>query len=308
MPLADHRSVPAGRLLAARRRPSSCLNAGPGSRPPAIGALIEMSRSWRWISGSLSVQHAVENWYTKPLNVEPQVQLLRESPHRRTARLNHEGSALLIKHFRCGSHRRSRREQIKAAFGMHAGQRESRQNKAFSLSALPVAEMIGEAKTPDRDFILVFRWIEALTLREILQRQGPNAETALMAVAETIRRMHDAGLGHGDLHADNILVPDSAPRLIDLHRSRKSHRGSRFQARDLGLLDYSLCELGISPSERISVLKRCLGEENHPASPDHPPSLRAVFRQAERIRSRLTRRRLQRGERPIDGPHWDVSE
>ena len=267
-----------------------------------------MSRSWRWVSGSLPVQRAVENWYAKPLKVKSQVQLLRESPHRRTARLNHEGSALLIKHFRCGSHGRSRREQIKAAFGMHAGQRESRQNKAFSLSALPVAEMIGQARTPDCDFILVFRWIDALTLREIVQNQGPTAKTTLMAVADTIRRMHDAGLGHGDLHAENILVSDSGPRLIDLHRARRSHRGSRFQARDLGLFDYSLCELGISPSERIRVLKRCLGDESHPVTRDPSPSLQAVFRQAERIRSGLTRRRLQRGERPIDGPHWDLSQ
>ncbi|MAJ59320.1 MAG: hypothetical protein CBC48_04380 [bacterium TMED88] len=278
-----------------------------GFRPPAMKTVIEMTRSWRWVYGSLSVQRAVEDWYSKPFNTEPQAQLLRESPHRRTVRLNHKESALLVKHFRCGSHGQSRREQIKAAFGFHAGQRESRQNRAFARSHLRVAEIIGQAKTPDRDFILVFRWIEAPTLREILQNQEPTAQASLMAVADSIRRMHEAGLGHGDLHAENILVPASGPRLIDLHRSRSSRRGSRLQIRDLGLFDYSLCDLGVTPADRIRVLKRCLGDESRPSAPDHSPSLRAVFKQAERIRSGLTRRRLQRGEKPIDGPHWDPS-
>ncbi|MCH2185716.1 lipopolysaccharide kinase InaA family protein [Myxococcota bacterium] len=273
----------------------------------AIRTVVQMSEAWQWVSGRLSVQRAIEDWYSTPSSGESCAQILRDNPYRRTVRIKHDGSALLIKHFRCGSHGRSRREQLKAALGLQAGQREARQNKAFARRDLPVAEMIAQAKTPDRDFIVVLRWIDALTLREIVQREGPTAKAPLMAVAEIIRRMHDAGFGHGDLHAENILVPASGPRLIDLHRSRKARRGSRFQARDLGLLDYSLCELGISPADRIQVLQSCLGYEKQPSETDHPPSLRPVLRQAERIRSELTERRLQRGESPIEGAHWHPS-
>ena len=266
-----------------------------------------MNERWQWHSGSLPLRRAVEDWYYRNPKSDHLARIIRESPHRRTARIDHPDAKLLVKHFRCGSHVRSSRERTKAAFGFHAGQRESRQQKSFARSGLPVADLLGEARTPDGDFILVLKWIEAPTLRDALQAGQYAPDWPLIAVAETIRQMHEAGFSHGDLHADNILLSASGPRLIDLHRSRRRRWGNRFRARDLGLLDYSLCELGVSPSDRLSVLQGCLANDGYPIPRRDRPSLRVVLSHAERTRTKLGRHRVRLGESPIKGEHWKAS-
>ena len=55
-------------------------------------------------------------------------------------------------------------------------------------------------------------------------------EQILRLLAETIRKIHDAGLFHRDLHGGNFLVVQESspgPYLVDLHQARKQFRVSR---------------------------------------------------------------------------------
>lgn len=91
----------------------------------------------------------------------------------------------------------------------------------------------------------ICEYIEAPTmtqvLADILHRQRDNAPliTLLQRVAPAVRALHDAGVSHGDLGNQNILLPgdtDSLPPLfIDLNRARCRTGGLslRARARDL---------------------------------------------------------------------------
>jgi serine/threonine protein kinase len=63
---------------------------------------------------------------------------------------------------------------------------------------------------------LTLTWIEGSTLRVLLERQRGlplvRALDLLQDVAEVVARLHAAGLAHGDLRADNILVTDGQGR------------------------------------------------------------------------------------------------
>ena len=73
---------------------------------------------------------------------------------------------------------------------------------------------------PDETPYLVTEWCGAVTLHERLRRRGAldweEAEPLLRSIAEALAELHKAGLTHGDIRAQHVLLPSPRrPLLID---------------------------------------------------------------------------------------------
>ena len=262
-----------------------------------------MMAHWRWLSGNSELRKIVEAWYTDD-SPRPSVLTIRDGPQRRALRIESDPNHLFVKHFRIGSSPHPLRERLKSRLLFDAGHNEAKSIARFGNRGLPVAQSLGAAETPDGDFILILEWIEAPTLRELL-REGRCTRPLLLRVAQSIGHLHAAKYSHGDLHADNILITPNGPVLIDLQRARRAILGGRQQARDLAFLDYSLCEMGVSRSDRLRVLQGATRPKTA-AQKKQPRRLRRLMAEAERTRSKLTRHRVQRGQQPIEGLSWRI--
>ncbi|MBW2056321.1 MAG: hypothetical protein JRJ26_02380 [Deltaproteobacteria bacterium] len=65
--------------------------------------------------------------------------------------------------------------------------------------------------------------------KERLRNQNDKKRDVIGVLAETIRKIHDAGLFHRDLHAGNLLLTGGRPLslyLVDLHQARRRRRVS----------------------------------------------------------------------------------
>ncbi len=138
------------------------------------------------------------------------VEILKDSP----VRLAATADAAFIKLFR-------RRPEVAT--------REARNLERARARGLPVPEVLGYGDD----------WIALERLPE--PREATRAD--LDSVLALTRRMHDAGMFHGDLHVGNLMLSGGRLWLLDLQRSRFLPRVPRFLRRwDLGFLAYSLGE------------------------------------------------------------------
>jgi tRNA A-37 threonylcarbamoyl transferase component Bud32 len=112
-----------------------------------------------------------------------------------------------------------------------------------------------------------------------------------------LRALHEAGLGHPDLHGGNLLLsregdpPDL--RLIDLHTVRRE-AGEGRRARDLGVLLHSM-RTATTPEERLLVARAYDGDRPV-LGPAFEADLEAGIRAREeaRVASRTSRAKLFR--------------
>jgi tRNA A-37 threonylcarbamoyl transferase component Bud32 len=150
--------------------------------------------------------------------------------------------------------------------------------------------------------VLVTRELpDALPLRERL-RGLPEAERGALVddLAGVVRRLHDAGLWHRDLHMGNVLTvrgPDdrALPVLVDVQKLRclRAPLPDAFRARDLAMLGASLWE---APEPgRLSRLV-----ESYAAAARSPlPAGRLQARIDAAARRRARRRLRSRGRRCV---------
>ena len=86
------------------------------------------------------------------------------------------------------------------------------------------------------------------TCRDILQH-APTRKNIIEMVAKTIRRMHDAGLYHSDLHLKNILIQHRSDNefkayVIDMDKAKKMNAvNTKLRMRNLRRLDRSVEKL-----------------------------------------------------------------
>ena len=163
---------------------------------------------------------------------------------------------------------------------------------------LPVPKPLACARG-ERQSLLVTEFVEsAVTLEAFLKseravgiRRGIIQDMALL-----VRKMHDAGFYHRDLHLGNLLLRQEGSQreyfLLDLQRIEVDpFRGLAKRWRDLSMLaggcDYA------SRSDRLRFLKSYLGV--HPRLRAHAPGLIAELeRHAQRHRLRLWQSRQKR--------------
>jgi tRNA A-37 threonylcarbamoyl transferase component Bud32 len=209
---------------------------------------------------------------------------------------------------------------LKYSFRVSRAAAEWRAGRALAAAGVPTAVPIAKAERRRfvlRDAALVVPEIPgALQLREYVARHwGSGADAAprraalFDQLARVVRRMHDAGFVHRDLHGANVLVsgPPAAPSIhvIDLHSVERHAAPSRTARRfDLFKLCHSLRACS-TPAERRRLLEVYAGAgprgsaadgllEEGAALPQLELRLRAMER--KRVRSR-TQRSLQRSSK-----------
>lgn len=149
--------------------------------------------------------------------------------------------------------------------------------------------MATEERTGARNGI---EWLRALHASP--EHAGRGEVAAARALGQALRRVHDAGIVHGDLNLANVLfeagepAPGGAPRclLIDFDRARRQPRVTpRARLRDLMRLVRSGEKQGVAPSRRAlaaALGAYCAGDRD---------LRRALLAGAARERRRIARHR-----------------
>ena len=187
-------------------------------------------------------------------------------------------------------------------------------------TARPVAAVDLRHRGAVKDTLLATEPVAGVPLSEWLRRDPPALERRQLAraLAQMIRRLHDAGFSHRDLKAPNILVAPRGscgprPVLVDLDGVRKGLGVSAVRrGKDLMRLSVSLDEWGVARrTDRLRFLRAYLGRRGCPEAMTILGRRRGDRCEARRLRrwwrriARASARKmaaLQRKHRRANGP------
>jgi len=118
-----------------------------------------------------------------------------------------------------------------------------------------------------RRFTVVTREIEGVSnLLLLIPGLGPSDKRRLLErVADEVRRLHEAGIYHGDLTLQNVLSDGANVHLIDLDKAvLRGCREGRWDVRNLSRLNRSVEKLfgprgPVTRTDRLRFLRRYLG-------------------------------------------------
>jgi tRNA A-37 threonylcarbamoyl transferase component Bud32 len=208
--------------------------------------------SLRWTEGDPALQREIERQLTVG-----EAQCLHDNARRLVFRLHRAGGDVLVKQFRVGSGRHALREHAKARLGHAPAAREWRMLAAMHAAGIPVPEPLALGTLENGDRLLALRWIDGTPFAEALHDTPAARRDLLAALAALVRRVHETGVVHGDLHAGNVLVGARGPVLLDWQHARPARtQGQRI--RDLARLEFSLAPL-VSRGRRLRVRRSVLG-------------------------------------------------
>lgn len=194
------------------------------------------------------------------------LQTVKSGRHRSVHRVTLPGGVYYVKHFRAADRWARWRRRLRGAIARKEWQAAARVRQL----GIPTFEVVAvggpRGRGHDTDSLLVSRAIpDARPLDELISSGGISRvarREILLQVAETVARLHDGGVWHGDLHAGNFLVQiDSDDRvavwLIDLHRVRYCRPTARLRLRQLGQLAAALGHV-ITRTDHIVFLRHYL--------------------------------------------------
>jgi len=207
--------------------------------------------SLRWTEGDPALQREIERQLAAG-----EAQCLHDNARRMVFRLQRANGDVLVKQFRVGSGRHALRERAKARLGRAPAAREWRMLTAMRAAGIPVPEPLALGTLANGDRLLALQWIDGTPLAEAL-RDAPAARRDLLAaLAALVRRVHETGFVHGDLHAGNVLVAARGPVLLDWQHARPA-RTLGHRCSDLARLEFSLAPL-VSRGRRLRVRRSVL--------------------------------------------------
>lgn len=222
----------------------------------------------RWTLGDAALQREIERQLATG-----DAQCLHDNVRRAVFRVHSAQGDVVVKQFRVGSGRHALRERAKARLGRAPAEREWSMLARMHDAGIAVPEPLALGTCADGDRLLALRWIDGAPLSAAL-RDAPTARRGLLgALAALVRRIHEAGYVHGDLHAGNVLVGARGPVLLDWQHARRA-RARRHTRADLARLEFSLAPL-VSRGRRLRVRRTVLGL---PASRDE--AVRDAIRKA----------------------------
>lgn len=222
-------------------------------------------------------------------------QLLREKPRRKILKLEIPGVAVYIKLFEI----KHTKDKLKHIFIESRAKAEWRALHAMAKRNVPTADalMFGERRVAGflHAAALVTREItDAKTLNHVFDDALLHSERRrlLAAAADLIRRAHDAGVDHGDLHGFNILLSGGKMFLIDVGHVRMLNAPLDVNARLAGLAQFIAYMRGrISAGESLVFVKAYFSQLQ---DPDQANWFRAVN---EKCRGLVRKRFIRRTER-----------
>jgi tRNA A-37 threonylcarbamoyl transferase component Bud32 len=251
----------------------------------------------QWLAGDPSLRAEIEDVVAR-IERDDRIDWLRKRERRRRlARVPlADGRSLFAKHY-LASDRHAWRDAWKERLGLATARREWRAMVRMRAAGLPVPAPIAHVRVASGEHVVVMEWIDAAPLAAALG-DPPQRRSLLAALGALVRRLHEAGWVHRDLHRENVLVARTGLVLIDLQAARRS-RAEGARVRDLGRLDHSLRRL-LSRGDRVRLRAAALGVAR-PLDPAARERVRAAGR-ASLARARAhaasrARRSLRAGRR-----------
>jgi len=234
----------------------------------------------------------------------PGATLVKRSLQRTVHRVGlSDGSIVIVKEYRV----RNRRQRLKGlAFGSKAAAEWAASRRLLAMG-VPASHAIALGLPASREgdiegYLVVEVLPDVMSLGAYVTggtpvpppgNQGwhgpPACDALLRELAAFVRRLHDRGVRHGDLHEGNILVRASAPSpaerflVIDLHRIRLGRPpGARHRARAIAQLLHGLAaRVGAERRAAAAAFLDAYGASGPPLG-GSAPSLEAVVRAVER--------------------------
>jgi tRNA A-37 threonylcarbamoyl transferase component Bud32 len=206
----------------------------------------------RWSQGDATLHAEIEH-HLATGTLEP----LHDNPRRVVFRVQTSIGDVLLKQFRGGSGRHALRERWKARLGRAPAAREWRMLTTMRNAGVPVPEPLALGALANGDRLLALRWIDGVGFEAALRGDASVRRMLLSELAALVRRVHDAGFVHGDLHLGNLLVDASGPVLLDWQHARATRALSQRRA-DLARLEFSLAPV-VSRSRRLRLREQVLG-------------------------------------------------
>jgi len=94
-------------------------------------------------------------------------------------------------------------------------------------AGIPCPRLVATAKDAAGSYVVTEEIPDAVPLRELLEKGGKENRSRCVALGHLVRRLHDLGFDHLDLHVGNILSQDERLFVSDVHRARKVASMSR---------------------------------------------------------------------------------
>lgn len=232
---------------------------------------------------------------------------LADDGRRRLVRIESPAGALVVKLFR-PDRAHPVLARLKRLVGRSPAQKERRALGALHDAGVPVPQPVslsGAARGAAERLATLH--LEGASLLDALPSDAAERRRLLEDVGGAVRRLHEAGFAHRDLHAGNVWVSDGRAVLLDLQRAGPGSQRAR--ERDLAWLDFSLWRR-LSRPDRVRLRAAALGLKR-PFDAAARLRLRSVGeatgrRAEEHARSR-TRRCLREGRRFARASHGDQS-
>ena len=172
------------------------------------------------------------------------------------------------------------RAKLTAATGATAARTEARHAGDLAALGIPVMPLVayGERLAPDgrlESFLVTEELAGYEELQAFLRRRFPPRPAAgpprpelrriVLAVAEIVRRLHEAGYNHRDLYCCHFLIHEPAAgefdiRLIDLQRvQRRRWFRRRWIVKDLAQLAYSAPRDRVGCKDQVALMRHYFG-------------------------------------------------
>ncbi len=228
-----------------------------------------MTQGIRWPRGVRSIQMQLESMFDVDSQPIGRTKILFDRPgRRRLMQLTTEAEgSLFVKQMR---------GVALSAYGMDAAAREWRALTMLHRAGVAVPEPLALGTLANGDRLLATRFLDGVTFKDRLvqERSARSEHNAMLgAIGRLVRKFHETGFVHRDLHWGNILITASGPVLLDL-QSALPLPFSRWRLRDLGSLDYSVSP-HLSISDRTRLRAAALGIDA-PFGSESRRALRAV--------------------------------
>ena len=204
--------------------------------------------------------------------VEEQGEIVTKGPRHLTALCNGNGIKLFVKAYRLGPS-----ERLKAFFRKSRAEREWRGAVRLQEAGIavppPLAWGIGGGKA-----FYISQALDGSPLETCIEKNAFLPQIALM-----LRKMHDIGVFHRDLHGENVLVnKEGKLYLVDLHRHKYYKNGVPCKKRlwDIACLLHSL-QNSVSNDDRNKFLYYYCNDQKE-----------SLFHQLNEIEKRVFQRHL----------------
>jgi tRNA A-37 threonylcarbamoyl transferase component Bud32 len=210
----------------------------------------------QWLAGDAALREQIAAAVARVERDDGVEWVRKRDQRRRLARVPlADGRSLFVKHY-LANDRHALRDAWKERLGLATAQREWRTLVRLRAAGLPVPAPLAHVRIASGEHVMVMEWIEGVPLATALASRVQR-RPLLAALAALVRKLHDAGWVHRDLHGENVLVAGAAPVLIDLQAARRSWSEAA-RIRDLGQLDHSLQQI-LSRGDRVRLRAAALG-------------------------------------------------